>query len=223
MKLEHLEDLPSYVSCNKVRNQERDYKEEPLPYNKIIRFLHKNVGNHIDSVFSLFCKTEWIPKRHRTWKSFCHFVETNTFMRDKGVFYITDYWYSERSVKEENSRNFFYMNPVTRVVCHKPKTKTPSWRERELDKQRENFRFISKGVQLLRIDGVWYEVKFQVATTKFKYVYSTRKYEYVTLTEQEIDKLYTKPLDYTNRGSYRNISKRQLGYKELKKHNLKNI
>lgn len=222
MKIESLEELPLYISSNKNRNQSRDYVAEPLPYNKIVRFLHKHVGQHIDSVFSFFCNTEWIPLQYKTWKRFSHFVETNTSLREGKIFYIPRFWFSEMFLEDENSKNFFYVHPVTRILCHKPKTNVPSWRERELEKQKENFRFISKGVQLLKISGVWYEVKFQVATTKFKYVFNTRKYEYVTLTEQEIEKLYTKPLDYTNRGSYRNINKRQLGYKELKKHNLKN-
>jgi len=222
MKLETLEELPSYSSSREIRNQERDYRVEPIPYNKIVGFLHKHTGQHIDSVFSAFCKTDWIPAQYRTWEKFCFFVETNTFIKDKNIFYVARFWMAETSLEDENSKNFFYVHPVSRNLCHKPKTKVASWSQMQKLKQKENYRFISRGVQLLKFSGVWYQVEFSVNEKIVYYDYSSRNYQVRNLTEKDIDKLYNNPFDYSKRSSYANISKKQLSCKELKAHNLKN-
>lgn len=223
MNQESLELLPSRISTREIRS-EWGKRKAPMPYSHIVRFLMKHKGENVDSVFSEYTKCDWIPVEHRNMKGFSHFVEIHTFLRDGEVFYNSDFWFLERAVSDENSKNFFYVHPTTKKLIHKPRTNVVRnpWALKKKQELAKTFRFISNGVQLLKLSGIWYEINFSVNTKKVFYNYSTENYMVRDLTEKEIEKLSKSPLDYTSRHCYKNIQKRQLSSKELKAYSLKN-
>lgn len=232
-----MKDLPTYEPNRFKREGWGKHRySTPFPYSRLIRFLHSCVGEHLDEVFSKYSKTDWIPAVYRTYAEFKSRVEVDTFIQDGEIFYWEHIWKQEpKPVKGENRRNFFYIHPVSKLLIHKPHTGVQTWRKQEDERQKEYFRLLAPGHQLIKYKGIWYEYTFTVEEfTRGRYDPETGHCETVRRSQQAIDKDLTSPLYHPNGEDARfsrwrmffplikDRKKRQLSAKELKAYGLTN-
>jgi hypothetical protein len=228
-----MKDLPTYES-NRFKREGwgKTRYSTPLPYSSIVRFLHSRCGQHLDKVFSEFSKADWIPAVRRTYNEFKSHVKVDTFMQD-GEVYFRDYFQEPKKVKDHNSKNFFYIHPVSKVLIHKPHTGVPSYKERKKEKQKEFFRFLAAGHQLIKYKGIWYEYTFTVDEfEQGSFNKETGKFDQKRRSQKDIDRDSTEPVycphekklvtwwNYWPR--IKNVKRRQLSGKELKSFGLTN-
>lgn len=147
----------------------RSYWGSDYPYNKIQRFLHSRVGRIWNDVFSEFCHLEWVPKQYKTKEQIGHSVILNTFMRDGVVWYYSHSFHSssENPIGDYNNPKIrpyqcrddvFYVHPTTFKLCYEPKHKK-DWNKEYAEKQAQSMCVLGNYHQLLKIDGIWHEVK----------------------------------------------------------------
>lgn len=229
-----ISDLPSYES-NRIKRGWPSYSGEDYPYNRVVRFLMHSRGKNVDEVFAEYMKADWVPVRYRNHAEFKRRIEIDTFIGEDGKI-----WYHEslawrgnstKSIEEENSRNFFYVDPTTKTLLHKPKVGpnyTQIWKERKEKELAEVFRYLAPGRQLSKYKGIWYEVTFNASKMTRYYDHITKTYRGRDRTEEQIEKMEKSYLPPEKWGTgygfsdIENFRKRQISAKELKKHNLKN-
>jgi len=221
-----IDDLPSYESKRFVRNQDRDYDPIPFPYNRMHRFLMSQKGQKIDDVFSEYMHSSWVPTAYRTEKHFNWYVETHTFVgEDGGVWYNARYWHFPRSVAEENSKNFFYVDPKTKNLVYKPKVKGKKYYRKREDVNSDTLTLLGDGEQLQKVKGIWYRFTFDVDNYDWTIVknesgiYVRRM---IQLPEEKRKKLLNSRINFETRFHYTNLKIAQLSHKELKNYKLKN-
>ena len=140
---------------------------EDYPYRKVHRFLTSRIGRFWNDVFSEFCHLDWVPRQYKTRDQIAHTVILNTFMKDGKVWYYDRYLSeNERCIEDFNEMTYysrqeaFYVHPQTGKLCYKQKKGGRKAERRRSDAERAKwFRILGDYHQLLKIDGVWYEVK----------------------------------------------------------------
>lgn len=161
--IDKLEDAPK---SQKMREgMERRYKGiySNYPWSKVERFLTSRLGKSQAEVTSEFLKLNWLPKEHRTIKQFNYHVETNTFIHN-GQIYVNDnkYW-----AINEHYLDIFYIHPETELLCFQKKKKT-NWAKIYREEKAQTMRILGDYWQLLKLDGIWYEVKGKPLDKDFK-------------------------------------------------------
>ena len=121
------------------------------PSNKVSRFLQSNVGQPWDKVYSKYHNLDWIPVDMRDLEHIKWHVITDTFIKNGKVVHIGDYHSGETSV-DAHCREQFYVHPITKLLC----VSTPPRPNRVLDR---TINILGDFHQLLKLDGIWYEVK----------------------------------------------------------------
>jgi len=196
LDIERVEDFPNRDKVRPPDNARDHYYGEDYPYNKVHRFLFSRVGNHWDNVFSEYCHLEWLPSQYRNKERIYQIVETNTFMKDGKVWFFDNYsrFSNEKSIDDmDNSKGYFYssecfyIHPETKVLCYKHrKSKNQYKKEREVESAK-TFRVLGDYHQLIKIKGIWYEVKGKPAESdiivKDGLHYRVVSYHWTTMTD----------------------------------------
>lgn len=149
----------------------RHYRGSDFPYRKIQRFLTSRVGKYWNDVFSEFCHLDWVPRQYKTKEQIGHSVQLNTFIKDGKVWYYDGGFMgvNERSVDNEGGyysrRDFFYVHPKTGILLHKQPHGHKSYKQQEEERKAKFMKILGDYHQLLKLDGVWYEVKGEPINT----------------------------------------------------------
>lgn len=161
-EIEKLEDAPkSQKMRDGMERRERGIYSN-YPWNKVERFLTSRLGQSQDKVASEFLKLNWLPKQHRTIKQFNYHVETHTFLNDdKKICYFDSSPSSCEGyhiVEQMSYSGIFYIHPVTKLLCFQ-KQKKINWAYIYKEREAKTMRILGDFHQLLKLDGIWYEVK----------------------------------------------------------------
>ena len=161
---ESIEELPTHskiLSPNERHTRRKDY-----PYNKVNRFLMSRVGKNWNRVFSEYVHLEWVPVQYRTREQIGHIVVLNTFLKDGEVWFYDQYFSkNEMSIGD-------IVNPPDTNYCFDscfyidPNDFTLRYAHRSRSRKKTKDDILSKTMiilgdyhQLLKIRGIWYEVK----------------------------------------------------------------
>lgn len=170
--IEKLEEVPSRSRMREGSESRRHYRNYNIPYNRIHRFLESRVGKSWNAVFSEFKTLEWIPAEHRTEKVLTWNVERNTILKDGVVQYLDEGYGDYRPINDgyyySYKWNRFYVHPKTKILCRREnRKKGPTYKERQKAKHDEHVKILGDYHQLVKIDGIWHEVKGQPIQTGF--------------------------------------------------------
>lgn len=161
--IEKLEDIPNR---SKIRNGlSYRYRNGNIPYGRIWRFLNSKVGSSWDKIFSEFKILSWMPFEHRIEKVLASYVDRNTILKKDGVYFLDEAYGDYRPVSEcsiiyKYGCHSFYLHPKTKILCRREKIK----RKIELD---ESFKVLGDYHQLIKIKGIWHEVKGKLVDTGY--------------------------------------------------------
>ena len=160
---ELLEELPSHSKMRPAPKAGRVYPRYEdrwynFPYSKIERFLKSNVGNVWDDVYSKYCHLEWLHKRfkNREWAE--RNIIVNTFMKDGKVWHVDSNGEYPIGEYRYGRQDTYYIHPKTKLLClikHKPSNYSKKYAEKEA----KTMRILGDYHQLLKINGIWYEVR----------------------------------------------------------------
>jgi len=161
-KEEWLEELPSHSGMRKAALADRIFQRDrglycSCPWKKIDRFLKSNVGKPWDEVYSKYCHLEWLDKvfKNREWGE--KNVIMNTFMKDGKVWHIDNGEYPVGGCRY-GKRDTYYVHPKTKILCfikHQP----TNWAKNRAKEEAKTMKILNDYHQLLKVDGIWYEVK----------------------------------------------------------------
>lgn len=216
-----------------IRERNHDYSwdrdsywGQGLPYARLYRWLESQEGVNIDSVIHKFVNLKWLLKEYRNLEMLRRYIEFDTFEENGKIFYYSKYRSNEGLEVEKEAVKFIYVHPITKCVAiHKPPT-PESWQKIRQKKLDEKLRILGDYHQLYKENGIWYEVKAEIAKEiPISYPYSSLGHP-VRLARKGPKDIILEAHDSRGRGFYepfvRVILKRQLNKKELKKHNLFN-
>lgn len=153
---EELENLP------RRSRFEREYGHSFLhsyPFDKVDSFLHNNIGEDWDTVIHKFIHLKWLHPKYRTYSILAEYgVEVNTFEEHGEVYFYDNHSKNDApvNIKDRHSyrREIFYVNPTNKKLAfyRPPKVKSVS----DAD---QHMRIIAPMHQLIKVHGIWYEVK----------------------------------------------------------------
>ena len=215
---EIVETLPSR---DKVRTPDgwRRYGED-FPRRKVQRFLLSRVGKFWNDVFSEYVHLEWVPKQYKTEDEISSFVYLHTFMKDGKVWFYDRYMNDDRAVDDlKYGGEVFYVHPETRKLCHVQKHKV-DYAQRHKEEEAKYMRVLGDYHQLLKVHGIWFEVKGEVVKSNIVEVGGLH-YRYVK--EDAIEKrefklgVGVKVLDHNDIGFVRINGKLAVPYPEGKR------
>ncbi len=155
--LEQAEALPSH---DKVRPPDgwRRYGKD-FPRRKVQRFLLSRIGRLWDDVFSEYVHLKWVPEQYKTEAEIASFVYLHTFMNDGRVWFYDRYMDGARAVDDfKYGGDIFYRDPETKKLCHLHK-KRVDYAQRRKEDEAKYMRVLGDYHQLLKVHGIWYEVK----------------------------------------------------------------
>jgi hypothetical protein len=202
--------------CECCRRRGKDY-----PWKRVNRWLRSKVGEPWSEVFSAYTKLDWILPEFRTLKRIKKSVETETFMEDKVLYYFDNYsWRCEAKVSIPNEfGDTFYVHPQTHTLEWAAKLKRPKY-----TKPKEYFLIIGDYHQIIRLDGIWYEVKAigEVSGRQRVHYPPNRQLLHDSTTKRPLNGFRYEPMIPYGLQPPK-ITKRQLNKKELKKFGLVNI
>lgn len=198
--IERLEELPTRLGKKTIRNEGWGRRlSEIMPWSKATKWVESFEGRSYDEALSEWVRLPWIPVAFRNVEGFGRIVQEARML--DGVLcnrWNLPMWEFARSI---------YVHPETKkITIHKPKKRISWYKQREA-KQREHCIILGDGHQLIKLKGIWYEVKYSDTDLCRAVKYGFRNRTPIT----EIDSFYLM-INY----------KHQLNAKELKKHNLKN-
>jgi len=133
-------------------------RTEHYPAGRVLRWLSAHVGTKWDDIVREFVNATWLAPQYRQYSKLCEHVEVNTFMRDKEVWSHADYHPNNEFKIADSYYRVFYVDPRTHDLCCKkrvPRTRRAVYEEEE----RKTMRILGDYHQLLRINGIWYEVR----------------------------------------------------------------
>lgn len=198
--IERLEELPTKKSNKTIRNEGWGrHLSKTMPWTKATKWVESFEGRSYDEVLSKWVHLPWIPVHYRNVEGLDRIVQEARVL--DGV--LCNRW----NLPMGDFARTIYVHPETKcIVVHKPKKRT-SWYKQKAAEQRKRCIILGDGHQLIKLKGIWYEVKYSDTDLcrAVKYGFRTR----TPITE--IDSFYL-TINY----------KHQLNAKELKKHNLKN-
>jgi hypothetical protein len=210
---ERLEEMPRRAAFKEGKSEpKRHYNNYFYPYQRMKRFLTSRLGKSVDVVFSDFVHADWVSKEFRNYLSFGRSIELDTFCKGHDIFF---YSFSKPIKLSDTWGDTFYVHPKSRVVCLHKSKKHRDWLKDRRDEQAKTMKILGDYHQLLKLEGIWYEVK-GAPWAKFYYINGIVKHD------------HTKPMLSCNAptspycGRPRIVSKRQLSSRELVKLGLKN-
>jgi len=151
--VEKIAELP-----HREKMQMRDHRYRhgySYPANKIERFLKSNIGVNWDVVYSKYIAADWVPEYYKNLETIKWDVVVDTFIKNGEVYYLdtrdgidchidTHFYYKTGK---------FYVHPVTKLLCkQKPRKEIKK-------KKEETYRILGNYHQLVKIDGIWHELK----------------------------------------------------------------
>jgi len=130
------------------------------PYKKVQNFLAHRVGKNWNDVFSEYVHLDWVPDQHKTREQIGHEVYVNTFIGDDGKVWVYEKYGSDaRPVDNLMFGNYvFYVHPETKKLCYLEK-KVVDYKKKQAEEQSKYMRVLGDYHQLLKVKGVWFEVK----------------------------------------------------------------
>lgn len=155
--IESLDDLPRRSKIPK--DSRRGYRgrawRSSYPHNKVLRFLESRVGRYWNDVYSEFCHLDWLPEGHKSRDTLSWNVIFETTMKDGKVHFIEEGSGDIKPLEEHwrNSNNLFYIHPTSQKLLKVSKKKQPEVKKPEL------YRILGNWHQLVKVKGIWYEVK----------------------------------------------------------------
>lgn len=157
--VEKLEDLPHREKLEKHQH----YRFQDYPYNRAQRFLMSRRGQDWDKIISEFIHLDWIPAQYRTFAKLREHVEVNTFIENGKIYFFDNVSFQKNSRIDvtEHYRNVFYVHPKTKLLCFERKKKI-NWKEKYAAEEAKTFRVIGDYHQLLKLSGIWYEIKGEI-------------------------------------------------------------
>lgn len=161
VKEEKLETLPRKQKFLEGRG-ERKYGND-FPYNRTYRFLASRIGQSLAQVLSDFVHADWIPPRFRNLAKFRDFVELNTFIKDKEIYFNDSRGYrgtTEVALKD-SSQDVYYIHPKTKLLCFQ-KEKRTNYAKIQREKEAKVRRVIGKNHELQKVNGIWHEYKYEL-------------------------------------------------------------
>ena len=151
------ERLPTRISRGVLKHEhDRWHYDTSFPWRHFYGFLKSKVGKHVDKVIAEFTKAAWVPRQFRTYTKFAETVEMNTFFEAGKVFFYDCYDMKPRSVVEYG--DVYYVNPKNKVLCY-AKRRSYDFSSKYANERAKWIRILDDYHQLLKLDGVWYEVK----------------------------------------------------------------
>lgn len=197
---------------------EKGYYRYNYPWKRVVRYLHSREGQPWDKVLAEFVRLPWLPTEYRTQKKLRAHVEVNTFLKSNKVYFYDDRAYrncnnnSEQSI-EDYSGDIFYVHPVSKLLCFHEHTKFV------YPKPAVNSIYLEDYHQILKVDGIWYDVR-AVSITPLQRKHFPPRMRLIDASVASISWVNTSSANYY---IYRPaIVKRQLSGKELKKYGIKN-
>lgn len=195
-------DIPSRMSSSANRQHGYDAKQFTDVLGPIYRFLDKQVGRPWNKVYSELC--QYLDKRKLTHAHvFDHidsYVEKDVYRgKDKAWYHTTGYSFVAGGVALRRVVGLF-VNPKNGLIQRQKPLKEPP-QKKDLDIIK-----VDKETEYRRLDGFWFLVK---------------------LKEVEVDASYfdyhSKKMVPRTRKEFREVSRKQLGKKELKKLGVENL
>jgi hypothetical protein len=231
------EDLPNRAKvrpCGVWREYGKDY-----PWKKVYRFLVSRVGKPWDRVFSEYVHLDWIPRQYRIQGQIAYSVIFDTFMKDGKVWYYDKHYANHERQIEDCGNGFwshsdiFYIHPETKYLCYY-KPKKINYKKRQSEEEAKTLRILGDYHQLVKLNGIWYEVKGKPQPPNTYTNYINGRAVVVTykwgnpigpkdrmIEDNTIKSMFYYPRNI-NYGSVKIILRRQLNHKELKKYGVKN-
>ena len=152
--IEKLENLPIRSRIPLGNDGWGRYKGRDYPYNKVHRFLESMVGVDWNQVFSKFCHLTWIKDEDKTREKIGWDVVFDTLMVNDSVHYLEEGSGIPKPIANYRyGRGTFYVHPITQKLCYQPKKKDKK------EKNNETFRVLGNYHQLVKVKGIWHEVK----------------------------------------------------------------
>lgn len=225
--IDKLEELPTREPTHRHRPPKKgcacsycqEQRGDNYPYHRVERWLRSRIGNHWDDVISEFIRLDWIPAEHRSYRKLCDHVYDHTFMRDGKVWMHAAYHADNAAPVDQEYSAVFYVDPRTGDLCYKKKTPRTRWSIRHEEEERKTMRILGDYHQLLRINGIWYEVRGMPEGTMF----NARMYG------PRVRMMWDKPNEKNNYAYMKHVwerprivLKRQLSKEDLQFHKLRN-
>ena len=151
-----LEDLPSRYNIPLGGGHWGRRKGHAYPYHRVQRFFESKVGKNWDTVFSEFVHLDWLHDEEKTRENAARVVELTTFMKDGKVWFVdSGYRGGEKPIEEYPSfrSECLYVHPVSRKLCLQQKREEPKQKKEEI------VRILGDYHQLVKISGIWHEIK----------------------------------------------------------------
>jgi hypothetical protein len=168
LRAEKLEELPGreirkHVPRHRHWHSKSNRWGTKYPTNKVQRFLRSNLGQRWNDVFSKYCHLDWIPADMRNLEHIKWDVVIDTFLKNGKVVYIPSYRSAEEPVDQviiggETER--FYVDPQSKKLCvvNLGEKKAKDDKARKVSNVK-TMRILGDYHQLLKLEGLWYEVK----------------------------------------------------------------
>lgn len=157
--LEQAETLPSRDKVRPPDGGRRYGYGNDFPRRKIQRFLLSRQGKLWDDVFSEYVHLEWVPKQYKTEAEISSFVYLHTFMEGGRVWFHDKFMDGARLVDDfKYGSDCFYRHPETKKLCYHHRVKV-DYAKRHKEEVARYMRVLGDYHQLLKVRGVWYEVK----------------------------------------------------------------
>jgi len=206
----------------KKRDGDRYHYGDDYPYRRVWRFLESRVGEPWDQVISDFVHADWVPPRRRHASELNRDVATNTFIKDGEVYYYQKYgyWGCNEAPLKDATRKTLYVHPTTKILCAFTPQSKPSRLTQAKRHNAQYMKVMGKLHQLLKIDGIWYEVKAKPSSHLIYESWYRDRVDDDPLID--IDELLPTGYSYRPARPVTIISKKELSHKELKKHGLTN-
>lgn len=224
---EKLENLPTHERLKHGGQGRRGYSRKNFNWSHFYGFLESRVGQPVDRVIHEFVNCDWCPAEYRTVKQFSEGVEMNTFKKADGRIWYFCGWSGgqERCIDTDggyyvNRNPFLYVHPDTRILCEYRRKSKIDYQTEYRAKRKAKIRILGDYHQLYKFKGTWYEVKAEKLPENALVWGKERKGPHDILLESNNEWGWSR---YHDKYPFvKIVLKRQLGSKELKKHNLKN-
>jgi hypothetical protein len=147
-----LDELPKRVNARAGQSLKK-YHRNAYPWSRVRRFLRSNVGELWNDVYSKYCNLPWVLEKDKRLEQISYSVELNTFIQNGQVFAYQKYRSNPVNINDIYG-NIFYVHPTTHTLCFQPQKVRV-----HINKDVDTIRILGDYHQLLKIKGIWYEVK----------------------------------------------------------------
>lgn len=224
MREEKLEELPKFEKT--AKSDIWEYRSN-FPYKRTMNWIEGNVGKNIDGIAHRFVNLYWLPVEYRNLGTLFRYVQNNTFLENGEVHYFDDTpCRQQHSYKvSDQSCRVYYVHPVSKALEVWRPLKRESFLSRNKREQAKYLRVLAPYHQLVKKDGIWYEVKAQIIEDlKFTDGVFMNNFYYLYPLKGPEDNLLEDRKRRTDKNCNHTkiVLKRQLSSKELRRYGLVN-